>query len=189
MIDQARRARRFMIVAAMAILQGLFLQAASAQAHSHGPVPQVIVVGPRSEARIANQEAVLTYQNNSLIVFLHRYSDGQPTTGAQVEATVNFIPTPLTEIANGVYRAEVQLTAGRNDVELSYALGEQSASVETSITLPSRAGVVQRANSRISHAVGIPPYLLVAIAIGVYVSISLLFISGLGRRRSPGRSA
>jgi len=189
MIDQARRIRRFAFIAGMAMLQGVFLQEASAQAHSHGPAPQVIMVGPRSEVRIANQEAVLTYQNNALIVFLHRYSDGEPTTGAEVEATVNFMASPMAEIAPGVYRTEVQLTAGRNDVELSYARDDQSGSVATSITLPSRAGVVQRTNSRPSHAAGIPPYLLVVIAVGLYVSISLLFMGRLGRRRSPGQSA
>lgn len=189
MIDQARRIRCFASLAGMAMLQGVFLQEASAQAHSHGPAPQVIVVGPRSEVRIANQEAVLTYQNDALVVFLHRYSDGEPTTGADVEATVNFIANPMEEIAPGVYRAEAQLTAGRNDVELSYAMGDQSGSAATSITLPSRAGASQRSNARQSHAVGLPPYVLIALAIGLYVVVSLLFMGGLGRRRSPGQSA
>ena len=186
---QARRLRSFAFIAGIAMLQGVSVQEASAQAHSHGPAPQVIVVGPRSEMRIANQEAVLTYHNDAPIVFLHRYSDGEPTTGADVEATVNFIVSPMAEIAPGVYRAEAQLTAGRNDVELSYALGDQSGSAATSITLPSRAGAVQRTNSRSSHAIGLPPYVLVAIAIGLYVAISLLFMGGLGRRRSPAQSA
>jgi len=189
MIDQARRIRCFAFIAGILLLQGISLREASAQAHSHGPAPQVIVVGPRSELRIANQEAVLTYQNDALVVFLHRYSDGEPTTGADVEATVNFIASPMAEIAPGVYRTEVQMTAGRNDVELSYAIGDQSGSAVTSITLPSRSGAVQRTNTGPAHAVGLPPYVLVVIAIGLYVAVSLLFMGGLGRRRSPGQSA
>lgn len=189
MIDRGSRLRRLSLAAGIVLLQGLSVQQVSAQAHSHGPAPQVIVVNPRSEVRIANQEAVLTYQDDSLILFLHRYSDGKPTTGAEIEATVNFIPTPFTEFAPGVYRAEAQLTAGRNDVELNYVLGDQSGSVATSITLPSRAGATPRAAPRATHAGGIPPYLLVAIAIGLYVSVSLLFTGWSGRRRSPGQSA
>lgn len=189
MSDQGCRIRRFAFIAGTAILSGLPLPAFAGPGHDHGPVQKAIVIAPRSELRIANQEAVLTYQNEALIMFLHRYSDGEPTTGAEIEATVNFISNPMTEIAPGVYRAEAELTAGRNDIELSYTIGDQSGTAETAITLPSLADSVRRVSTGPLQAVSIPSYALITVAVGLHLSISLLFTRRLRNRRSPDLSA
>src|SRR5690606_28744528 len=58
--------------------------AAWAQAHDHGPAQKVIQVAPRAEFRNANHEGVLVHENGRLILYLHRFSDGNPLSGAEV---------------------------------------------------------------------------------------------------------
>jgi hypothetical protein len=70
------------------------------------PPPQIIVVAPRIETRLGDQELVLTYVGGRVVAFLQRYVDGVPTTGAAIELTVDFIPTDLKEIAPGVYSSD-----------------------------------------------------------------------------------
>ena len=86
---------------------------AAGQGHDdHGPAAQTIVVAPRAEARLGDQEVVITYVNRSLIVYLQRYVDGVPTTGAEIELVVDFLPSHPEEIAPGVYVAtDVALAA------------------------------------------------------------------------------
>src|SRR5262245_44159872 len=58
---------------------------------------RVVVVSPRAEARIGNQEVVIEYIDRKLLVFLQRYVDGVPTTGAKIEVTADFVPGDLEE--------------------------------------------------------------------------------------------
>ena len=56
-------------------------------------------MAPRAEARLGDQEVVITYVDRSLIVYLQRYVDGVPTTGAEIELLVDFLPSYPEEIA------------------------------------------------------------------------------------------
>lgn len=176
---------RMLLVAVAAVAAPAF---GWTQAHDHGPAQRVIQVAPRAEFRNANHEGVLTYENGRLILYLQRFTDGTPLANARVEATVNFMAEPLTEIAPGVYAADIGLTSGRNEIELEYWLGKSRHMVATALAMPGRAGTAAR-NSAPSRTAGLPSWLLIGIAAGLYVLVSIVLIGGSSRRQSPVRSA
>lgn len=175
------------------LLRGAFLAALlcfpalAGPGHDHGSVQRSINVSPRTEFRNANHEGVLIHEGGRLILFLQRFTDGTPLAEAEVEATVNFIGEEMEEIAPGVYAAEVELTAGRNEIELGYMLGENVHAVTASLTMPGRATASARSTAP-SRSFAIPPYVLVGIAAALYAAISLLLIFRSGRQSSPARS-
>ena len=98
---------------ALALLLAGSAGAYAQDGHNHGAEPRAISVAPRAETRIGNQEAVIAYDRNRLVLFLQRYSDGEPTNGAQLEMTVDFVPVSFEEVAPGTYVAtDVMLAAG-----------------------------------------------------------------------------
>ena len=114
--------------------------------------PKAIVVAPRVEARVGQTQFVLVYANRQLFqdrtfqmfgnvqrtkyedprlaLFLEDFATADPITGAEIEATVNFLPGGMTEIAPGVYVSEeVILGGGRNEIEISYTIGEERGTI------------------------------------------------------------
>lgn len=109
-----------------------------ASAHSNEPGERSIVLAPRAEARIGAEEAVIAYVNQKVVVFLQKYFNGLPTSGAEVAVTIDFIEETLEEVAPGIYRSgEWLLATGRNDVDLAYTLGDQTEAFAMALILPS----------------------------------------------------
>lgn len=150
--------------------------------HDHGPARQTIVLAPRAETRIGNQEAVLTYVDGKVVVFLHRYADGVPLTGAELEMTADFLPSTLEEIAAGVYRSEaIGLAGGQNEIELTYTIDGQSRSAKVPLVLPSTANAAPLDISMPSGAISGAALALIALVIFAGVNVLLVGRS----RRAP----
>lgn len=163
------------LLIAAATLASLLALAPRAAAHSDAPTQRTIAVAPRAEMRIGNQEVVVTYVGGAVILFLHRYIDGVPTKGAELEITVDFMPSSLAEIAPGVYRSEpLSLAGGRNEIELAYAIGEQEGSEVIPITVPTNSkAATARSNPAPSNG-GVPGPVLAAIAVMLFAGVNVL---------------
>lgn len=143
--------------------------------HDHGAAPRAIIVSPRAEARIGNQEAVIAYDRNRLVLFLQRYSDGQPTTGAQLEMTIDFVPVSFEEVAPGTYVAnDVMLAGGRNDLELTYKIGEREGTEIIPLTLVQRSVETSVTRKMTAPSTTTHGLLLAGLAIGIYIAVSAL---------------
>lgn len=143
-------------------------------AHDHGAAPRNVDVAPRAEARIGNQEIVIAYERDRLVLFLQRYSDGQPTPGAELAITVDFVPVAFKEIAPGTYITDnVMLAAGHNDLELTYKIGDREGTETIPLTL--LGGSVQKGTARIVMPSSTTSGLLLAVlAFGIYIAVSAL---------------
>ena len=163
------------VLCAVALLLAGGVGAYAQDGHNHGAEPRAITVAPRAEIRIGNQEAVVAYDRNRLVLFLQRYSDGLPTTGAQLEMTIDFVPVSFEEVAPGTYVAnDVMLAGGRNDLELTYKIGDRDGTVTVPLTLQQR-GIETSATRKMTAPTNATHGLLLAgLAIGIYIGVSAL---------------
>lgn len=147
-----------------------------AASDNHGAELRTITVAPRTEMRIGNQEVVISYAGGALLLFLHRYVDGVPTSDAEIELTVDFLPNTLSEIAPGIYRSELlTLAAGRNEIEMAYVIGEQSGSEVIPLVIAgSKSPTVQSLPKAIASKV--PGSVLAGIALILFVGVNFLLI-------------
>jgi hypothetical protein len=166
-------------IAGAALLTGLALVGVSREAFSHEEqvTERAVVLAPRAEGRIGTQEFVITYMDRKLTLFLQRYVDGVPTTGAGVEVTADLIPGTLDEIAPGIYRGEDwTLSGGRNEIELAITMGDttETATVPLVIQTTTQSSGQTAALTAV-QARTIPTTMLAGAAIATYVVVSLLF--------------
>ena len=160
---------------ALALLLAGSAGAYAQDGHNHGAEPRAISVAPRAETRIGNQEAVIAYDRNRLVLFLQRYSDGQPTTGAQLEMNIDFVPVSFDEVAPGTYVAnDVMLAAGRNDLELTYKIGDRDGTVTVALMLPQRGIETSATRKMAAPSNATHGLLLAGLAIGIYIAVSAL---------------
>lgn len=177
---QGRTAMRRLAGLAVALFLAALpmLAAAPAQAqdgHNHGAGPRTITVAPRTEARIGNQEAVLAYDRNKLVLFLQRYSDGQPTIGAELGVTIDFVPVTFEEVAPGTYVAsDVMLAAGRNELEVAYKIGDREGTDTLILNLPQASSSTSAALSARAPGTAVSGLLLAAIALAIYAGTTAL---------------
>ncbi len=159
----------------LALVATMVRPAFAEEGHNHGAEPRTISVAPRTEARIGNQEAVLAYDRGKLVLFLQRYSDGLPTTGAALEMTIDFAPVTFEEVAPGTYVAnEVMLAAGRNELELAYKIGEREGTEMIVLTLPQTAGQAASARASSVPRAAVSGLLLAGVAAAIYAAVTAL---------------
>ncbi|WP_207461211.1 hypothetical protein [Azospirillum sp. SYSU D00513] len=145
--------------------------------HDHGAAQRSITMAPRTEARLGNQEVIVTYAGSKLVLFLQRYVDGTPTSGAELSVTADFMPSDLTEIAPGIYGSgELMLAGGRNDLEIAYTIGEESGTATLPLLLPGGAGGTAPAAAAAAPSGALPGFLLVLIAAGLFLGVNALLI-------------
>jgi hypothetical protein len=136
------------------------------------PPPQVIVVAPRIETRLGDQELVLTYVGGRIVGFLQRYVDGVPTTGAAIELTIDFIATDLKEIAPGVYASDpTPLAGGSNDVDIALTLGDQKQAATVTLMVTSTAKAATAMATPILVG-AVPGFVLVIGAVIVFLGVN-----------------
>jgi hypothetical protein len=169
--------------------------AGPASAHDDAPETHAIFVAPRAEIRIGNQEAVVLYIDRKLMVFLQRYVDGVPTTGAKLQATADFIPGDLDEVAPGVYSGDSwTLAGGRNEIELDYTIAGKSGQVNVPLIISANAnqtpGQLPILKGKIA-AGAVPGFVLALAALCTYAVVNLLFLrrSRRARRIASGAGA
>jgi hypothetical protein len=195
--EHPRAAHRWCRASAVLALPAVILLAgaAPARAHDDGPEARAIFMAPRAEIRIGNQEAVLLYIDRKLMVFLQRYVDGVPTTGAKLQATADFIPGDLDEVAPGVYSGDSwTLAGGRNEIELDYTIAGKSGQVTVPLIISTNAaqipGQLPILKGKIA-AGAVPGFVLALAALFTYAIVNLLFLrrSRRARRLAGGTGA
>ena len=175
----------------------------------HGAA-KVVKVSPRLEARFDDQQLVLVYANRQLyedkslfafnnkqatkfadprlVVFLENYINGSPTTGAQMDLLLNFLPQKLTETSPGVYQSEkVILGGGRNEVELNYKIGDKQGSMTLMLVIPAGATSLATSVTTSVPSPTVPGWVYALGALAIYLMVTALFWSR--RARSPLPSA
>jgi len=170
-------------VIALLSVGGLLAAVADAAGQHHdddAPPVQAIVVAPRAEARLGSQEVVITYVNRSLIVYLQRYVDGVPTTGADIELVVDFLPSHPEEIAPGVYVAtDLSLAADREEVELSVTIDGRTDSAVLPLLTPAAARPASGATPR---KVAVPGIVFAIAAAGIFAGVNAIFFRRAARQ-------
>src|SRR5271155_4061421 len=98
-----RHARTFF--SALALAAATVAGSGPAGAHGdHGAAPPgAVVIAPRAEGRSGPVETVAEFTGGTLAVFLSRYADGAPVTGAKVAAATDLQSADLAETDPGVY--------------------------------------------------------------------------------------
>lgn len=155
---------------------------------------------PRAEVRIGNQEAVITYMPpvaatdltaatpQTMTAYLQRYASGEPTAGALVEMTVDFVPGELAEVAPGVYQShDWQLPAGKSEIEMAVTIDGTTQTATIPFNVVTTSGPRPRAPIAIP-VVSVPGYVFASAAGVIYGLVVLLFLARR-RRRSATRSA
>ncbi len=158
---------------------------------------------PRVEARLGDRLLVLIYANRKvfqdtpsrffgsaepakpadprIVVFLEGFADAVPTTGAKLEAVINFLPEELSEAAPGVYYSgPVVLAGGRNEIELNYTIGKESGTLPLLLLVPGGAALDPESGAIKLPAETIPSWLFALVALLLYAAIFGLFLK---RRR------
>ena len=171
--------------------------------HGYGGGGVEIVVAPRTEARLDNLQVVLVYANRRLYederiqffgkkraekfadpriaVFLENLLTGEPTTGAKLEATINFVPEPLSEIAPGVYVTKnVVLGGGRNEIELAYKIDDKEGSLPMILVVPGGQSSGATVTTAVAPPVKIPDWVFALVILVIYGGVTGIFL----KRRS-----
>jgi hypothetical protein len=103
----------------------------------HGAAPPgAVVIAPRAEGRSGPVEIVAEFSGGTLAVFLSRYADGAPVTGAKVEAATDLQSTALGESDAGVYvTRDILFADGRNDIAVNFTVGGAARTQNLTITI------------------------------------------------------
>lgn len=170
-----------LLAAISAVVMSLFGTGVHAQEHDHGGGPRVVVLAPRAEARVGNQEVVITYVAGLLTVYLQRYVDGVPTAGATIELTVDFMPGELAESSPGIYESrDWSLSTGRTEIEMLLTVDGHQETAVIPLTVAQSSGGRITAPIAIP-VVSVPGFVFAVAAAAIYVIVILLFV--LRRRR------
>lgn len=186
------------------------IASSSAASDDHGG-GRAIVVAPRVEARVGTRQFVLVYANRRLFedrklqlfgnvqrakfdeprlaLFVEDFATAEPVSGAEIEATINFLPEPMSEIAPGVYvTAEIILGGGRNEAEIAYTIGAESGTVPMLLVVAGGDSAGTAASAAAVSAVrqvAIPSWLFLAAGLAVYAAAVGLFALRRGRAEPP----
>ena len=170
----------------------------------HGAA-KVVRVSPRLEARFDDQQLVLVYANRQLyedkslfafnnrqvakfadprlVVFLENYIDGSPTTGAEIELMLNFLPQQLKETSPGVYQTEkVILGGGRNEIELNYKIGDKQGDMTLMLVIPAGATSLATSVTTSVPPPTVPGWVYALAGAIIYLIVTALFWARRARK-------
>jgi len=177
------------------VAAGLFLAFAGwspiAAAHEDEPVrQQSVTVAPRTEARLGDQELVITYLDGKVVAFLQRFVDGVPISGASIQLTIDFTPTDLKEIATGVYSSDAwPLSAGSNDIDVAVAVGDQKQNATVALVIPSGEAKAPTPVAAFVAVGAVPGFVLAIAAALVFLGVNGLLIWRRSMPAAPGKTA
>jgi hypothetical protein len=198
---------RFVVTGLFALAIGQAAWADAGAGHDHGDGggggTAAFTDTPRVEARLGDKLLVLLYANRKVFqdapsrffggggpakpadpriaVFLEGFADAVPTSGAELEAVINFLPEALREAAPGVYLSgPVVLAAGRNEIEINYTIGKESGTLPLVLLLPGGVTSDIGGTAVETPAGAIPSWLFALVALILYAAVFGLF---LRRRR------
>jgi hypothetical protein len=168
-------------------LAGLFLAGGPRLAWSHAadeaaPPPGAVVIAPRAEARVGQTEIVTIFTRDIFAVFLSRYADDTPITGATIEASTDLQSAKLTETDPGVYSTkELLMSPGRNDMTIKFTLGGVTHTQAIPLMMPAEAPAPTAAPPPAISTAG--PLSIAGAILAVYALLSAAFL--VARRGSP----
>lgn len=176
--------RRGRIFLALGIACGLLVATPRAWSHAADEMvlpPGAVVIAPRTEARVGELEMVAIFNKQIFAVFLNRFADGTPVTGARLEASTDLQSAKLTETDPGIYSTkELLMSSGKNDLTIKLVAGGVTTSKTLTLTMPSEEPVPVAAPRTFSG-----PLTVGGAIVAAYVVLSGAFL--LTRRRSPRR--
>lgn len=178
--------RKFVLrVLVLAVLS--YAWAGSPSAHEGGPAEAapVQVRAPRTEARLGTMELVAIYNRETLALFVSRFADGTPVSGAQVQASNDLEDVTLRETDPGIYMSrELAISPGRNDIRFTIAAaGQPEQSQSMALVVP--GGTLLSAKTTSSVVAGRHSVVVLgAAAVAIYAVMMAVF--ALSGRRTPG---
>ena len=204
--------KKFVLLAAAAVAAIVCQVPPAVASDDHGG-GKTIVVAPRVEARVGTRQFVLVYANRQLFedrklqlfgnvqrvkfdrprlaLFVEDFATAEPVTGAEIEATINFLPEPMSEIAPGVYvTGEIILGGGRNEAEIAYTIGEESGSVPMLLVVAGGESAGTAASAAAVSAVrpvAVPTWIFMVGSLVVYAAVGGLFFLRRSRVEAPLR--
>jgi len=166
-------------------------------------------IAPRVESRVGDQQLLAIYSGgrheghnhgeeahgsdsaevseSRLIVFLEDYATAEPTVGAELEASVNFVPYGLSEAAPGVYVSEdLFLGPGQHEIEISYVI----RNTENAVTLILRIPESETPNEPMAteqYLVGVPGWVLIVTCLVLYLIGAIVLTKHPFPRDLPAR--
>jgi hypothetical protein len=170
------------------VLAGLLLVAGPRAAWSHAadeaaPPPGSVVIAPRTEARVGQTEIVTVFSKDIFAVFLSRYADDVPITGAKVEASTDLQTAQLTETDPGIYSTkELLMSSGRNDMTIKFTVGGVTGTQSMPLSMPIETPVSASPRPTITTAA---PLTIAGAILAVYTLLSAAFLVA---RRRPSRT-
>jgi len=85
------------------------------------------------------------------------------------------VPVSFEEVAPGTYVAnDVMLAGGRNDLELTYKIGDRDGTETIPLTLPQRGIETSATRKMTAPSNATHGLLLAGLAIGIYIAVSAL---------------
>jgi hypothetical protein len=155
---------------------------AAGDGHNHGGGREIITMAPRAEARLGDKQLVVLYAGGRLIAFLESFVDAEPTRGAELEATVNFIAEPLTEAGPGLYRSgPMSLGGGRNEIEIAWKVGGESGTATLFVEIAATSANTA-ADLTALPVPKVPGWAFLLAAALLYAGATLLFLLRARRR-------
>lgn len=149
------------------------------------PPPGAVVIAPRVEARFGQTEVVAVFSKQIFAVFLSRYADDSPISGAKIEASTDLQTTELKETDPGVYTTtDLLMSSGRNDLSLKVSAGGVTSTQSLALMMPVEAPAPAATQPSITTAT---PLTIVGALLAVYALLSAAFL--VARRRSPRRAS
>ncbi|HLD68830.1 MAG TPA: hypothetical protein VJA19_22660 [Pseudomonas sp.] len=165
----------------------LSVQLSSAFAHGdedHGAAPAPPSSDsqmPSAETHSPDFELFVQLQGDSLTVYLDRYADNQPVTGAQIEVDSEAFTATLQPLSAGIYRTSAAALnrPGEHSLLFTVVAGEQSDLLDTVLSVrPATDATHAAPSSRLWWWLGGP-------GLAALAAVILL----LQRRRRPGSSS
>lgn len=151
--------------------------------HSHGPVPVTPEqVAPRASAQSEEFELVAVLQGASLIIYLDRFADNEPVSGAQIEVEgAGGFKAKASQTSSGVYA--ITLSQGMFEKAGKYPLSISVVAGEVGDILTATLEISEHAHDEHENAIKVWRWsILAGAALGV-IALGLL-MSRLFKRKS-----
>ena len=158
----------------------------------HGAAPPgAVSIAPRTDARIGTMEIVAVFSHQALAVFVSRFADGAPVSGAKVSVSSDLQSADLEQTDQGLYvTRDILLAPGHNDLTVSLTVDGVTKTQDIGLSTPGEHAAAKPAGGKAATAgswIALPSAALTGnVALSGSVAAVLLLGSGtmlLWRRR------
>lgn len=143
-------------VLAMGVLaMGVLFAVPAAWAHGdHGAAPPgAASIAPRTDARIGTMEIVAVFSHQALAVFVSRFADGAPVSGAKVSVSSDLQSADLEQTDQGLYvTRDILLAPGHNDLTVSLTVDGVTKTQDIGLSTPGEHAAAKPAGGKAAMA-------------------------------------